>query len=1578
MKNSDERIQLITDYISSYEKKIKLNNSLGLFNCAKLFELFALEISKLYFGQEFHNLNDESPRFPYVDLLSKDGRIYVQVTTENDIHNKIRNTLTNIKDSSKPFAKDVKELFFIALDNENVDKVVDYSGENKIGNIDFLRKTNLITTKDIGNKAMSDLSFQIELYKLIKKEDSFLQDTPKIKYAIETIKSVGLNKIIDTIGGKYCLDISEHINAINNSSSKNIIVEGKAGSGKSVLCKKLCENERFLFYARAERFSEESSLDDIWHFDLVRALEFLSDEKITFFVDALEYITDTPTKVDLLAELFECCSRYNNVRIIASCRSYDINAFVDLIKNYRIFCHPINDIAQDELLKVAKVFPVIRTALGIENYKKILVVPFYLNLLTGFEDISNINDENEFRELIWKERICLKDPSLSNDITNIVLDRAKLLVVGVKESNYDHEIVEKLISHGVIVRIGDTLRMAYDIFEDICFEHYIDDCFVYSKGNYNQFFEKLNELGECVYRRYQIWIDDKLLSKDNREKFIYQLLFTSKLPQKWQNQTIIGLIKSRHGDLFFDDYGQTIIENGLIDEFIDITNLYGFEINHYFEKKDYTLLKPSGIGREYLISLIWANKLYKNSDINLQPYLKICIDYSTTTSRAKDVSKKASDVLCYFIDTYVEDYLKNEELYDIAYRKIKRPLESIYSFCPLTNEWLKEFFERIKVMYVSPRRREQMVAEDVLDNLFSYSSITFALTNLKYYFSLYEFYFTVSKPKDDYFIHYHIEDEDKNKNWGLNDNAESYEHKMVSLNPINSSPFYFLFYCHLLDGLEWLVGFINRQVNALTNKIQLEKWKFYFFDDDASKEYYGCEVMWLASIAEYQIPIALSDLVYSFKVAFKQVISDASDNHTKIGIANRVKTYICNNANNIIMLGVISEIGQFFSNELPGYALDVASNIDCVLADVHRLVFDTQSPEKAKMDNSMEIKMGIPGLLNKRYLTMNPNTSLRDYFIKTWVYHYDSLSTKCRKIIQQLYAETPNNRKNAIKYLQIQNMDYDNSKKALIDDKTIAIVPSLFGEAKTIVDNQENINKANYDVRLEIEKYNRMLESNTYSLNDLINCFNFFMSLKDKTFTILYSDNIVGILSLIVQRNDLSADLRKQYIEIFIECGRKIIKGDLFIKEVGIFVVLFNQLENDIDHQLKSSIKKLMLDLLLYEGQNSLVYSMVLEAGSFLRNHVAISEIFFNTIMELAKDEMDHQSYNAGLVIKDGKNKDFVYEPNMNPRLRGVDAQIHMFGGNPYKSKEKQIISDYLYAEKHRDNSGEFNLNEYDIAFLSRVFICYLSLENDYHCKIIKQYLLFLIKVRHLDRHYSDIVNYLDIRLFSRFLERRLIFDFRNAELVVGLMFDEIDYSIFENETIEFYCGVFEVLAAHYFDASDNHSKRKMIEKIFKLLDTKVNDIDNPIIKNELSQIMLFGNPRSGSFGNDWSHLKTSYSYEDKAFINSYFSKYGYLHLETMLSSIVRFHAKQLLPDILFSLDYSFKKASEHNHKHFHDIIVERSDLINTILTICLFDYRKSIKVDDDLRKSFISILKILIELRNEQAAVFLDEFLIH
>ncbi len=55
MKDSNVRVSYITEYITSYEAKIKALNKDGLFDSARLFELFAIEICKLWFKQDFYN-----------------------------------------------------------------------------------------------------------------------------------------------------------------------------------------------------------------------------------------------------------------------------------------------------------------------------------------------------------------------------------------------------------------------------------------------------------------------------------------------------------------------------------------------------------------------------------------------------------------------------------------------------------------------------------------------------------------------------------------------------------------------------------------------------------------------------------------------------------------------------------------------------------------------------------------------------------------------------------------------------------------------------------------------------------------------------------------------------------------------------------------------------------------------------------------------------------------------------------------------------------------------------------------------------------------------------------------------------------------------------------------------------------------------------------------------------------------------------------------------------------------------------------------------------------------------------------
>lgn len=93
MLHSNERMDIITEYMTSYEEKIKMANKNGLFDAAKMFELFAVEVCNVWFGQKFSNLNVETATYPYVDLISENRELLVQVSTVQDIPTKIKSTL---------------------------------------------------------------------------------------------------------------------------------------------------------------------------------------------------------------------------------------------------------------------------------------------------------------------------------------------------------------------------------------------------------------------------------------------------------------------------------------------------------------------------------------------------------------------------------------------------------------------------------------------------------------------------------------------------------------------------------------------------------------------------------------------------------------------------------------------------------------------------------------------------------------------------------------------------------------------------------------------------------------------------------------------------------------------------------------------------------------------------------------------------------------------------------------------------------------------------------------------------------------------------------------------------------------------------------------------------------------------------------------------------------------------------------------------------------------------------------------------------------------------------------------------
>jgi len=718
LKKSDERIRFIADYISAYEEKIKLLNINGLFDAAKLFELFAIEVGSLYFGKKLSNLNIDTYTYPCVDLISEDKQTYIQVSTVKDIPSKIKITLESIRDSKRAEINTLTNVKFFMLSNDSVDKVKDYTGNDQIGSISFTKANDLITTKDILQKSTVNLDFQIALYELFKRETESVKDNSyKFQEAIENSKTVGLGNIDCKINNEYEIDRSELISKIKADNHTNISIQGGAGSGKSVLCKKIVEKEANLIYARAERFLEETDINKIWGFNVRKTLEYLNGKPVVFFIDSLEFIADSRTKLDLLCELFECTKKYPSVKIITSCRTSDKNAFMKIESNYSIYSYEVSELTIIEQLAIAKKYPIINKMCDMKSYTELLKSPFYINLIVSkITDIDDISDENQLRDYIWQNIICLGGSDIKKVIKSIAFTRAKDFSLGANSLDYDTEIIKNLISQGVLVSNGKTVRLKYDIFEDICFEQHLDNEFNKCKGKYNEFFYEIETFGRCIYRRYQIWISNKLFAQDNREKFLYELVFSSNMPIDWRKQTEIGLVKSRHCGQFFSEYGQTIIKNGMLNDFIKITNLYAFETNNDFFAKlsPYIQLRPSGECRGSLINLIVENKLYEKDEILRLDLEKICTDYSKVQLKEKQTAEEACIILEYIIDKYIveseeENYYKLDEI-------VNGLLTPVYQMVQYSKDWIKEFWRMLNSYYKGEDRNKERLAEDIIED----------------------------------------------------------------------------------------------------------------------------------------------------------------------------------------------------------------------------------------------------------------------------------------------------------------------------------------------------------------------------------------------------------------------------------------------------------------------------------------------------------------------------------------------------------------------------------------------------------------------------------------------------------------------------------------------------------------------------------------------------------------------------------------------------------------------------------------------------------------------------------------------
>lgn len=1590
MLNSNERMGFIIEYMSSYDEKIKMANKNGLFDAAKMFELFAIEVCNVWFGQKFSNLNDETATYPYVDLISENRELLVQVSTVQDVPTKIKTTLEKIRDSKDKKCSDLKNIVFFVLSNNSIDKVREYSGDNQIGSISFTIKDNLITTNDIITKAQNDLNFQKKLYKVLKDEyENFNINIRKFKGALELSNS-GLKNIEGLIKGEYEIDRNEFLEKITKDNERYISIQGGAGSGKSVLCKKYVENEKLVLYARAERFLEESHIDDIWGCCIQDVLECINGKKLIFFIDALEFIADcAETKFELLQYLYDMAAEYQNVYIVTSCRTSDKNAFIKLETNFSIKIYEVGDITEDELALLMKQYPIIHKMYKTNSYVDLLKSPFYINLIVSNSmDIDNIGDENSLREYIWKNIICLEEKSrmygiLSNKVIEtvekIVFERARKFMLGIHKDDIDRDIMHALLSEGVIAQQGDYIRLKYDIFEDICFEHYFDKAFDLCKGKYKTFYDEIENLGRCVYRRYQIWISNKMFIQVNRDKFLYSLTFSDEIPQSWKRQTEIGIVKSRFCDNYFEEQGSEILEQGMLFDFVKNINLFAFEgeLLHIRQESPQMKLSPIGNGRPCIIRLLKNEEIYKKNIIGRDDIVKLCLDYAKQEDKVAVIASDACAMMEYYVEYSLQE--SEQENYYKIIDEISSCLEALYRMADNSEEWLKKFFNTLINNYINGNRKSMRKSEDIMEWTLknAYPALVAGLASELC--SIADILWLRGKVDAEKFDFYRADRLSKGFEYGLSEKAEHYNYLYRTV--YENAFLWNLFRLNFKVGFHWAIQFINRVIleYATNNPEYVIKIKVKISESNAIKEYWGNGNMWLAGIRDHNVPTLIGDVIFCLKEAIISSLEICKKDHEfTVAFANYIKETIYSKSNNIVLLTIIESIGMHFENELPGYALDLATSIELVHWDTTRYMLYKKNPTKELLERQILKTMGIPELKDRYELDKKCDLSIQEYVSHTQIYFDSMVQDKCYGILDYLYSIIKNDAENAQDYLQIQKMDMRGAKATKITDNIIMLEPQISGEAEKIVLRQEEFNKPKQRLNAAIKKCNDNMVSGQIDLPSTLDAIKVILELmKDTDMAFQYENLLILLIASAINHQELENEKREKFCTIWINGIEKLFSNGSFLADIALMPVLLNQLENDVAIGIKNKIKKIVLDCLMYKGQHGVIDEMAKYVKRYLANHETLAQAVFNTIIKLSEDQMEHQKYNANYLKVSKKDKEFIFNPNMQPKLSGIDRYIKDDDGNCYTSREEEIIDRYLLQEESLE-IDVFDMSNYDISTICYVANCGLNFTNESFRMVIHEILLCVIDIwKYTKRNYNahEIFDVYQEHEIIELFQWKMIQTQDDAKMAIDILFEEIDFTKFTTDTIEFYQDIFGNFLCEFFDSYVDSKRRNICKKKILYIEKKVNDIDEEYVRIQLYKSLMLSVTRYCT--GDWSKIKTNYSYVDKQFLNKQFTKYGKYHIKELLRTIYQMHMDELLPEILISIRNSFQNAKSEVNK-FKKSIREQEAIVQLIILKSFITYSDKIKQDQELIEAYEDILEILINLNYEQAAVILDEFRIH
>lgn len=167
-----------------------------------------------------------------------------------------------------------------------------------------------------------------------------------------------------------------------------------------------------------------------------------------------------------------------------------------------------------------------------------------------------------------------------------------------------------------------------------------------------------------------------------------------------------------------------MLDETVVEELLDITNLYAFEAKINHSPALIMNVTPIGAARENLIGMVFEERI--SLDKNRTSIIKLCDDYANCFYKTADTEEKAYKIIIRYIDELIEKS-KEEQSYYQHDEEIVQLFLIVAKMAKSSKSWLKEFVENMIVEYCSGSSRRDSVAEEILKAVVKKCPLLFAM-----------------------------------------------------------------------------------------------------------------------------------------------------------------------------------------------------------------------------------------------------------------------------------------------------------------------------------------------------------------------------------------------------------------------------------------------------------------------------------------------------------------------------------------------------------------------------------------------------------------------------------------------------------------------------------------------------------------------------------------------------------------------------------------------------------------------------------------------------------------------------------